>query len=133
MLKVWIQLIIVSIVLSVEKSVAQGCLLMNYDPYNKVFNVPSAPGSKVFLAGNGRNFVWWQGVCGPHTYVMTTSNPSGTCTVQGVTQTGTYYPTVSAPFTSPCPIPLDGYVWGLMGAVSGGFYFFTKKSNDNAL
>ncbi|QXV64868.1 hypothetical protein INP83_17545 [Mucilaginibacter sp. 21P] len=114
-----------------NKVYAQGCLIPNYDPYNKVFNVPTSTGARTFLAGNGRNFVLWQGVCGPHTYVATTSSPNGSCTVQGITQTGTYYPTVSTPFTSPCPVPLDDHIWVVLFLTFILSFFMLKQNNTN--
>ena len=110
-----------------KEGFAQGCLLTNYDPFNKVFNVPTSTGSRTFVAGNGRNFVLWENVCGPHTYIQILSSPSGNCQVQGVSQVGTYYPVVSLPFTRTCALPIDDYIWGLMPVISGVVYAFRKK------
>ncbi|MGM9477303.1 hypothetical protein ACS5PU_12765 [Pedobacter sp. GSP4] len=84
-----------------------GCLVLNFDAYNKVFNNHET--ATQFYTGNGNNFVWWEGVCGPHTYIATAGPPLGACTLNGSPKTGQIY-AISGTFTAPCGIPLDDYV-----------------------
>jgi len=88
-----------------NKVIAQGCLINAFDQYNKVFNKPTASGATTFESGDGKNFVRWEGQCGPHIYIETLSTPSGTCSVDG--RQGDYYPVVSAPFPRTCDVPID--------------------------
>ncbi|RZJ74727.1 MAG: hypothetical protein EOO45_07735 [Flavobacterium sp.] len=95
---------------------SQGCVINNYNGFNRVFITPTAADPKKFQPGNGNNFVRWEGTCGPHTYVQTTSVANGSCTVteSGNTRTGDYYPTVSGTFTRTCNVPLDDHIWWIM-------------------
>jgi len=127
--KLFFRLLCVFLILCVKESHAEGgCLIENYDPYNKIFTTPTTPGGKTFIPGNGNNFVRWENVCGPHTYVQTLSGSSGTCQVSIINRTGIYFPSVSAPFTRPCSLPLDDYIWILIFIVGGAFYYFLKKN-----
>ncbi|MDQ1142855.1 MAG: hypothetical protein ABWZ79_00295 [Pedobacter agri] len=36
---------------------SQGCLIANYDQFDKVFNRPTSSGATTFTPGNGYNFV----------------------------------------------------------------------------
>ncbi|WP_231465076.1 hypothetical protein [Pedobacter sp. Leaf132] len=114
---------------------AQGCAIDNYNNFNRVFNAPTGAGARTFLPGNGRNFVRWEGVCGPHTYVSITSTANGTCSVteSGVTRNGIYYPTVSSPFTSACPVPLDDYIIYLIIVVGTISYFHLRRFHGKRL
>ena len=113
------------LVLIAARSSAQGCLIRNYDPYNKVFNYLTS--SRTFAPGNGKNFVLWEGVCGPHTYIQLLSPRNGNCTVTGI-GTGEYYPIVSTPFTAPCALPLDDYIWVMILFAGGISYALIRKN-----
>jgi len=105
-----------------------GCLVINFDTYSKVFNNHET--TTQFYTGNGNNFVWWEGVCGPHTYIATSGPSLGTCTLNGSTKTGQIY-AISGTFTAPCGVPLDDYMvliilfFGLIGAyyIRSRYYF----------
>ncbi len=89
-------------------SLAQtGCLVLNFDSYSKVFNNHET--ATQFYTGDGNNFVWWEGVCGPHTYIATSGPSLGTCTLNGSTRTGQIY-AISGTFTAACGVPLDDYI-----------------------
>jgi hypothetical protein len=102
-----------------------GCLVLNFDAYSKVFNNHET--STQFYTGDGNNFVWWEGVCGPHTYLATSGNSLGACTLNGSTKTGQIY-AISGTFTAPCGLPLDNYsIVLLFCSAIGGFYIIRKK------
>ncbi|WP_156131415.1 hypothetical protein [Pedobacter kyungheensis] len=105
MFKVLLSLLIF-ISFSVTASAQTGCLVLNFDAYSKVFNNHET--ATQFYTGNGNNFVWWEGVCGPHTYIATSGNSLGPCTLNGSTKTGQIY-AISGTFTAPCGVPLDDY------------------------
>ncbi|GAA4197121.1 hypothetical protein GCM10022289_03870 [Pedobacter jeongneungensis] len=95
--------------ISICASAQTGCLVLNYDSpdYSKVFNAVSS--GTVYKTGNGVNFVLYEGVCGPHTYVSISGSSQGTCTLLGDSMhTGQIY-TVSQTFQAPCGLPLDDY------------------------
>ncbi|QNN43045.1 hypothetical protein [Pedobacter roseus] len=106
-----------------------GCLVLNYDSpdYSKVFNAVSS--GTVYKTGNGVNFVLYEGVCGPHTYVSISGSSQGTCTLLGDSMhTGQIY-TVSQTFQAPCGVPIDDYVVFLLLPVSLiGVWSFKKQS-----
>ncbi|MGN7986719.1 hypothetical protein ACTJKC_05220 [Pedobacter sp. 22226] len=106
-------------------AVAQtGCLVLNFDTYSKVFNNHET--STQFYTGNGNNFVWWEGVCGPHTYLATSGPSLGPCTLNGSTKTGQIY-AISDTFTAPCGLPLDSYsIVLLFFSAIGGIYMLRK-------
>ncbi|WP_316824813.1 hypothetical protein [Pedobacter miscanthi] len=99
-------LLFISLSISIGASAATGCLVLNFDTYNKVFNNPET--STQFYTGNGNNFVWWEGVCGPHTYLATSGASLGPCTLNGSTKTGQIY-SISETFMAPCGLPLDSH------------------------
>ncbi|TCD28974.1 hypothetical protein EZ456_02090 [Pedobacter psychrodurus] len=99
---------------------------MNFDAYNKVFNNHET--ATQFYTGDGNNFVWWEGVCGPHTYLATSGSSQGPCTLNGSSKTGQIY-TISTTFQAPCGLPLDDYdVFLLVFAGILGFLVIRNKS-----
>lgn len=98
--------LIFALSISICASAQTGCLVLNFDAYNKVFNNHQT--TTQFYTGDGNNFVWWEGVCGPHTYLATSGPSLGTCTLNGSTKTGQIY-AISGTFTAPCGVPLDDY------------------------
>ncbi|ARS38490.1 hypothetical protein CA265_01835 [Sphingobacteriaceae bacterium GW460-11-11-14-LB5] len=118
MLKILLSFLI-SLVISLTAAAQTGCLVLNFDTYNKVFNNHET--ATQFYTGDGNNFVWWEGVCGPHTYLATSGSPQGTCTLNGSSKTGQIY-TISTTFEAPCGLPLDDHdifllaFAGLLGA-----------------
>lgn len=128
MAKVFKILFSFSLLISIAKvSFAQtGCLVLNFDAYNKVFNNHET--STQFYIGNGNNFVWWEGVCGPHTYIATSGPSLGTCTLNGSTKTGQIY-AISGTFIAPCGVPLDdASIILLLIAMFFGYYLIKKRS-----
>lgn len=120
-------LISFSLLISISKAgLAQtGCLVLNFDSYSKVFNNHET--STQFYTGDGNNFVWWEGVCGPHTYIATSGASQGTCTLNGSTRTGQIY-AISGTFTAPCGVPLDDYtILILFGAALLGYCLIAKQ------
>ena len=111
-----------------QVSYGQGCVINAYNGFNRVFITPTAVGARTFQPGNGNNYVRWEGVCGTHTYVETTSLASGTCSVteSGVTRQGTYFPTVSLPFTRVC-VPLDDHLYWVFLLIVPISYFYIRK------
>lgn len=99
-------LIFIALSISLCAPAQTGCLVLNFDAYNKVFNNHQT--ATQFYTGDGNNFVWWEGVCGPHTYLATSGPSLGTCTLNGSTKTGQIY-AISGTFAAPCGVPLDGY------------------------
>jgi len=107
-------------------SAQTGCLVINFDAYSKVFNNHET--ATQFYTGNGNNFVWWEGVCGPHTYLATSGPSLGTCTLNGSPLTGQIY-AISSTFTAPCDLPIDDYiVFMLFGAALLGYCLIRKQS-----
>ncbi|QIL40687.1 hypothetical protein G7074_16285 [Pedobacter sp. HDW13] len=99
--------------------------MLNFDTYSKVFNNHET--TTQFYTGNGNNFVWWEGVCGPHTYIATSGPSLGTCTLNGSTRTGEIY-AISDTFAAPCGVPLDDYtILILFCAALLGYYLITKQ------
>jgi len=99
--------VFISLSISISVSAQTGCLVLNYDSpdYSKVFNAVSS--GTVYKTGNGVNFVLYEGVCGPHTYVSISGSSQGTCTLLGDSMhTGQIY-TVSQTFQAPCGVPID--------------------------
>ncbi len=125
-------IVFISILLSSQICYSQGCVINNYNGFNRVFIRPTGD-PRVFQPGNGNNFVRWEGNCGPHTYVQTTSSPNGTCTVteNNVTTSGTYYPTVSGTFTRACNVPLDDHIWWMILILMPLTYFFFRRAQLN--
>lgn len=109
---------------------SQGCVINNYNGFNRVFITPTAADPRKFQPGDGKNFVRYENVCGTHTYVRTLSTSSGTCSVTegSTTRTGTYYPTVSGTFTMPCNVPLDDHIWWMMVMLIPVTYFYFRKA-----
>jgi len=103
-----------------------GCLVLNFDSYSKVFNNHET--ATQFYTGNGNNFVWWEGTCGPHTYIATSGPSQGTCTLNGSTRTGQIY-AISGTFTAPCGVPLDDYsiFITLFCGLAGVYVICTKR------
>ncbi|WP_316801407.1 hypothetical protein [Pedobacter frigidisoli] len=115
-----------------QSSSAQGCLINNYDQFDKVFNKPTAAGATTFIPGNGNNFVNYTGTCGPHTYIQVFGAPSGSCSVteNQVTKTGQYYTNVSQPFTQACNVPLDDNICWLLLSTGMLTYYFIKREDQ---
>lgn len=108
---------------------SQGCVINSYNGFNRVFNRPTGSGARSFFPGDGNNYVRWEGQCGPHTYVQTTSPANGTCSVteNGVTRNGDYYPTVSNTFQRTCNVPLDDHIWWIVIFLAPLGYFGVRK------
>ena len=108
---------------------SQGCLILNYDGLDKVFNKPTAAGATTFTPGNGNNFVKWANVCGPHYYieVFGTSTMSCSVTENRITKTGQYYTRISSSFPSPCNVPLDDHIWWIMLLIIPLSYFIIRR------
>lgn len=117
-----------SLLVSIAKvSFAQtGCLVLNFDTYNKVFNNHET--STQFYIGNGNNFVWWEGVCGPHTYIATSGPSLGSCTLNGSPKTGQIY-AISGTFTAACGVPLDDYsiLMALFFGLAGTYVIYNRR------
>jgi len=129
MAKVLKVLISLSLLISVSRvGLAQtGCLVLNFDSYSKVFNNHET--ATQFYTGNGNNFVWWEGVCGPHTYIATSGPSLGTCTLNGSTKTGQIY-AISGTFTAPCGVPFDDYsvFIALLCGITGAYAICNRRS-----
>jgi len=125
--KVFKVLISLSLLISISNAgLAQtGCLVLNFDTYSKVFNNHET--TTQFYTGNGNNFVWWEGVCGPHTYIATSGPSLGVCTLNGSTRTGQIY-AISDTFAAPCGVPLDDYIVliALLFGLIGAYYIHTR-------
>lgn len=123
-------LIFIALSISICASAQTGCLVLNFDAYNKVFNNHQT--ATQFYTGDGNNFVWWEGVCGPHTYLATSGPSLGTCTLVGSTKTGQIY-AISGTFTAPCGVPLDDYIIFLLlsSGVLGALVLRNKFSFTN--
>lgn len=106
MFKILLSLLIILVISFTASAQATGCLVLNFDTYNKVFNNHET--ATQFYIGDGNNFVWWEGVCGPHTYLATSGPSLGTCTLNGSPKTGQIY-AISGTFTAPCGLPLDDH------------------------
>jgi len=117
--------LLITLAISLTASAQTGCLVLNFDTYNKVFNNHET--ATQFYIGNGNNFVWWEGVCGPHTYLATSGPSLGTCTLNGSTKTGEIY-AISGTFTAPCGVPLDDHdIFLLVFAGLLGVYVLRSK------
>ncbi|RZJ75583.1 MAG: hypothetical protein EOO47_19605 [Flavobacterium sp.] len=128
-MKIKLILSAILITASIQMCYSQGCVINSYNGFNRVFIRPTAAGARTFFPGNGNNFVRWEGQCGPHTYVETTSAINGTCSVteNGVTRNGDYYPTVSNTFTRACNVPLDDHIWWVLILLAPLGYFALRK------
>ncbi len=127
-----ILLFLIFLTISLSAIAQTGCLVLNYDSpdYSKVFNAVSS--GTVYKTGNGVNFVLYEGVCGPHTYVSISGSSQGTCTLLGDSMhTGQIY-TVSQTFQAPCGVPIDDYVIFLLMPTSIVGIWLLKKKNINS-
>lgn len=117
--------LLITFAISLTASAQTGCLVLNFDTYNKVFNNHET--ATQFYTGDGNNFVWWEGMCGPHTYLGTSGSSLGPCTLNGSTKTGEIY-AISSTFVAPCGLPLDNYdVLLLVFAALLGTYTLRNK------
>ncbi len=128
MLKILLSFLI-ALIISLTASAQTGCLVLNFDAYNKVFNNHET--ATQFYTGDGNNFVWWEGVCGPHTYLATSGASQGTCTLNGSSKTGLIY-TISSTFEAPCGLPLDDYDICLL-VFLGLFGFFMIRNKHSVM
>jgi len=120
---------LIILLFSISSNAKNGCLVRNFDPLNKVFNNPVSVGSTEYKSGNGNNFVLWEnGDCGPYIYISISGPSLGTCTLEGLSQTGHIY-AISDPFPYACPVPLDDYLWILLLFAGGiaGYVISSRK------
>lgn len=102
-----------------------GCVVKNFDGFDKVFN--NLRTGNQYRSGDGNNFVLWAGACGPHQYIEVGQSLGTTCTLVGYPNTGTVWTIVRGPFGMPCPI--DNYVWFIMVSICGIGFVFIRKNN----
>lgn len=48
------------LILTISNSYGQGCVINNYNGFNRVFNNQTSAGARTFFPGNGNNFVRWE-------------------------------------------------------------------------
>lgn len=129
MKKIFLRIFLCIIIFPILATAQTGCVVKPFtDGFNKVFNTPVSAGSTQYEIGDNKNFVLWEGVCGPHTYLAVTSGPGGPCTLQGSSASGLIYTINPTTFPYPCPVPLDASIW-LIIIVSAplGYYAIKRK------